>query len=170
MSRDNYDIKENQLDRLTLRIISSSGQKASRRNFLTQLGKLTLALVGSSIASALPADRRTVLAGHGFGCTDWKWCYMSGYPCACCGGSNTSCPHGGCSTAGTAWTGCCIDPNSCGKVIQYKDCCATGGGSCPSVSCSCLCHNAGTQRYWCSGGTESNYRCTLAIVIGSCPC
>ncbi len=158
------------IDQLVAQMTSSWSQKGSRRDFLMRFGKVTLALVGSAVANSLPTDRRVASADHGSGCTDWKWCYMSGKPCACCGGSNTSCPYSGCVKTGISWTGCCIEPGGCGKIIDYQDCCASGPEYCPSVSCSCLCHNAGTQDWWCTGGTEMNYRCTLARVIGSCPC
>ncbi len=164
MDQNNYNLKvplQDDIDHLVTEALSKWGQGASRRDFLTQLGKIMLALVGASLARALPADRRVALAFNPpspFNCTDWRWCGMVGYPCACCGGGNGYCPGSGCSWGGTTWTACCEDPTSgCPRLISYWDCC----GSC-SASCNCYCSNS-VQQFWCSGGTDSIYRCTLAI-------
>ena len=158
---------DDRLDRLITTAIARCGLAASRRSVLTRLGQLTLALGGASVATLLPSDRRVALA---VSCSDWQYCGISGKPCAGCGGSDHSCPSAGCCTAGAGWSACCTDPGACGKIIVYKDCCNTGCGSCPSVSCSHNC-NPGSQQFWCNGGNSSNYRCTLAQWNGqTCPC
>ena len=160
------------LDRITSQLTAKWGQRGSRRGFLTQLGKMVLVAVGGSFGAALPSDRRIAEASFGNNnCDQWYWCGMNGRPCASCGGTDTTCPHSGCNTAGHAWVACCNGPSGCDKIVYY-DCCATGSGHCPAVNCSKSCHRKDLAGWWCNGGNSSNYRCTLAVISGTCggPC
>lgn len=165
----------NNFDERIERALTALAYGISRRGILARVGQLTLGLAGASILNSLPADRRVVYAsynppcgGQPCNCNDFLWCGMSGVPCASCpGGSNTSCPGSGCYTAGSGWSACCYS-GSCGYIVVYYDCCDNGSGTCHGSSdCTALCKNAGTQPFWCNGGTDSNYRCTLAT-IASC--
>src|SRR5690606_3884010 len=115
----------------------SRAKVASRRAFLTRIGRLVLAATGATLLAALPVDRRVAAVDACCG-DDWRWCNLSGLPCARCGGTNTSCPGSGCVTTGTPWTGCCLRPGAaCANVIQYRDCCKDPNISgCGTVSCS----------------------------------
>ncbi len=155
-------MSENSIDRLAKELTISVAHRISRRSFLSSLVKLIVAGSGATIFNALPVDRRIVEAHSNLNCTDWRWCNMTGYPCKCRGGSNTSCPCCGCNYGGTAWTGCCrSDVNGCLYTVTYYDCC----GTCPQYSPGCDCYSV-SQPLWClSGGT---YVCTLAIVGPRC--
>ena len=158
------------LDEAVTAFAVESAHRIGRRALLSKLGKGLLALTGATILSRLPHDRR-VQAHHSAGCTNWKWCNLSGTPCACAGGSNNSCPTGSggsCSTAGTPWWGCCYNPNDCCLyTITYYDCC----GKCEESAATCACDHGGTQ-IWCDD--EANYVCTLAVqgpkCASNCPC
>lgn len=159
------------LDSFVAEVAVESAHRIGRRAALTRLGKGLLALVGASILNQLPQDRR-VKAHHQAGCSNWKWCNLSGTPCSCAGGSNNNCPTGpggSCSTAGTPWSGCCQDPSDCCfYTITYYDCC----GPCEETSSpSCECDH-GSQPYWCDD--EANLVCTLAVkgpkCLLNCPC
>lgn len=157
------------LDLLVTQTLSKLAPKASRRSFLTRIGRLTLTAAGATFVSALPADRRVANA-HNLNCTDWRWCYMGGYPCGCCspGFSNDNCPYS-CTRTGTYWSACCYNPNN-GFTYQvyYYDCCS-GEGDCPYLNCGCHCHTA-AEPYWCNAAqlNPNSYRCTLAIVGDFC--
>jgi methylamine dehydrogenase light chain len=90
-------------------------------------------------------------------CTEWQYCYMHGYPCACCGGSDTGCPSG--TSAGSHWPYCCST-----NTIWFIDCCG-GTTTCPNT-CS-WCTNS-TQPNWCGGVGNNRYVCTLAVKVGYC--
>ncbi len=135
----------------------------SRRGFLAVLGKTALAFVVWGIAEILlPVDRTNQVAEASHTCSDWRNCDMHGYPCACCGGSSSSCPSG--TQRGSFWTGCCAKPSGGCSLIYYYDCCGSTGCS----NCEwCTNSNEGT---WC-GGVGGGYKCTLAIIGSSCgPC
>lgn len=159
---ESQDAVTSLVERTTTRI----AQETSRRGFLATIGKLAVAVTAATGAKALllPIDRRTTHAG---GCGG-TWCGMSGHPCSCCGGSDTSCPNG--TSQGSYWKACCN-----GRQIRYYDCCysaseccstpisAGGADCCPGCTwCS------GTYSNWC--GSEGNcYKCTLAVDVGQCP-
>jgi methylamine dehydrogenase light chain len=162
----------NRLDDAVTRLVSNTVQQRSRRQFLAKLGKIVLAIAGGAVANALPADRRVVEANTfpRSNCYKWNWCGMNGRPCASCGGSDTACPYPGCSTAGSPWHACCNNAGVC-KYITYYDCCNIEGLGCNAVSCTSSCQRKDLAGWWCNGGNLSNYRCTLAVIGGSCsPC
>lgn len=101
------------------------------------------------------ADLPTV-SGAATSCSSPQYCYIHGYPCACCGGSDTACPSG--TSRGWYWPYCCS-----GRTIWFVDCC--GGSACPS-SCP-ICQNS-TQPNWCNGAGGNKYTCTLAEDHGAC--
>lgn len=114
-------------------------------------------------------------------CSFWAYCYMSGQPCVWCGGSNSTlssstrdmsrlCPKG--KSVGSAWYGCCMNPQGVAKLIAFADCC--GSGFC---KIRLPCSNYGEAKNWCTyvagqvfeGGAERNvygtlsYYCTVAL-------
>lgn len=168
--RGNSQTWTDRVDVIITDALRQQSSKSSRRTFLSKLARLSIAVTGVAILSALPADRRVDASG-GMPCCDddWKWCGLSGKPCSTCGGTATTCPGTGCVTAGSGWTACCIEPGGCGKIILYKDCCYDGSGSeCGAVHCDCDC-NKETGIYWCDAAAvePTRYRCTLTIVTST---
>ena len=92
----------------------------------------------------------------GVDCSSPQYCNMHGNPCACCGGSDASCPSG--TARGAYWSYCCS-----GRTRWFTDCC--GGSACPA-SCP-WCANS-NQPNWCGGAGGNVYRCTLAEDKGPC--
>jgi methylamine dehydrogenase light chain len=104
-------------------------------------------------------------------CEYWKYCAIDGYLCACCGGTSTSCPPGTQSSPIT-WIGTCHNPGD-GRdyIISYNDCCG-------KVSCGdCFCdRNEGEKPMyrlsrnndvnWCMANSESNYHCSVSVILG----
>jgi methylamine dehydrogenase light chain len=104
-------------------------------------------------------------------CQYWKFCAIDGFLCGCCGGTSNSCPPGTQSSPIT-WIGTCHNPND-GRnyIVSYNDCCG-------KVSCGdCFCNrNEGeTPMYrlsrnndvnWCMANTESNYHCSVSVILG----
>jgi methylamine dehydrogenase light chain len=104
-------------------------------------------------------------------CQYWKFCAIDGFLCGCCGGTSSSCPPGTQSSPIT-WIGTCHNPND-GRnyIVSYNDCCG-------KVSCGdCFCNrNEGeTPMYrlsrnndvnWCMANTESNYHCSVSVILG----
>jgi methylamine dehydrogenase light chain len=89
-------------------------------------------------------------------CSDPQYCYLHGYACACCGGSDKACPSG--TAAGSYWSFCCSD-----RRIFFRDCC--GNKTCPS---DCPWCNNSNQPNWCAGAGNNQYVCTLAEDHGPC--
>ncbi len=90
-------------------------------------------------------------------CSSPQYCKIHGHPCACCGGSDTSCPPG--TSRGSYWGACCS-----GRTIWFLDCCG-GTNACPD-SCP-ICTNS-NEPNWCAGAGGWVYRCTLAEDHGAC--
>lgn len=90
-------------------------------------------------------------------CSSPQYCFIHGHPCACCGGSDTSCPPG--TSRGQYWGYCCH-----GRTIWFVDCCG-GTTTCPA-SCP-FCTNS-SQPNWCGSAGGSVYKCTLAEDHGAC--
>lgn len=89
-------------------------------------------------------------------CSDSKYCWIHGRPCACCGGSDTTCPAG--TTKGSFWSYCCGN-----RLIFYYDCC--GAVNCPA-NCP-FCQNS-SEPNWCGGAGGNRYVCTQAADKGAC--
>ena len=171
MDHNDHDSDKSLVEHIDLKVtegLSRWGQRGSRRNFLTRLGKLTIAaVVGSSMAAVLPVDRRVALAWANRNCTRWNWCGLGGYPCACAGGGDSTCPGSNCRIS-SYWAACCTNPAGARFKIYYYDCCRTtsssndcGGTSYPS----CECNNHSGTAWWCDEAAtygQNRYRCTQA--------
>jgi len=109
-----------------------------------------------------PVGRLAAMAGHPQKgtptCSDPQYCNMHGHPCACCDGSDTTCPSG--TEIGHYWSFCCS-----GRSIYFTDCCGRGK-KCNTTSCP-FCENS-SQPNWCGGMGGNVYVCTMAEDKGSC--
>ena len=90
-------------------------------------------------------------------CSESRYCWIHGRPCACCGGSDTSCPPG--TVLGSYWSYCCSR-----RLIYYYDCCG-GTVNCPSGCPFC---NNSSEPNWCGGAGGNRYVCTQAADRGRC--
>ena len=156
-------------------------RRTSRRSFLAQIGTV---LAGTCALPLLPVPRGAPVAGtqaakdaknhvnDPSSCEYWRHCAIDGYACACCGGSEESCPPGTQMSAVT-WVGTCHNPLD-GKnyVISCNDCC--GKSSCGR--CLCNRNERDTPLYipfqsndynWCSGSSTANvpYHCSTARLV-----
>jgi methylamine dehydrogenase light chain len=162
------------LDRLFESSARSLAKRTSRRSLLASLGQL---LTGAALMPLLPVDR-TARAQEPVRpspdeqkCEYWKYCAIDGFLCACCGGTSTSCPPGTQSSPIT-WIGTCHNPAD-GRhyIVSYNDCCG-------KVSCGdCFCdRNEGEKPMyrlsrnndvnWCMANSESNYHCSVSVILG----
>ena len=149
-------------------------RQTSRRGFLGGLGA---GLVGMSALPLLPVERAFSSdvpdeMGDPKTCDYWRYCAISGSLCACCGGSESSCPPG--SEPATAhWIGTCHNPvDDKDYLIAYNDCC--GKAYCER----CDCHRTEREKplyfpsrhasiTWCFGAESRSYHCTMALVVGT---
>jgi methylamine dehydrogenase light chain len=165
-------------DRVFEKSARSLAKRTSRRSLLASLGQL---LTGAALLPLLPIDRTAraqapVAAGakptaDEQNCDYWKYCAIDGFLCACCGGTSTSCPPGT-QTSPITWIGTCHNPGD-GRdyIVSYNDCCG-------KVSCGdCFCNrNEGEKPMyrlsrnndvnWCMANTESNYHCSVSVILG----
>ena len=153
-------------------------KRTSRRSLLATLGQL---LTGAALLPLLPIDRTArAQAPEGSvakptkdeqNCEYWKFCAIDGFLCACCGGTSTSCPPGT-QTSPITWIGTCHNPaDGRDYIVSYNDCCG-------KVSCGdCFCNrNEGEKPMyrlsrnndvnWCMANTESNYHCSVSVILG----
>jgi methylamine dehydrogenase light chain len=167
------------LDRFIETSSHSLAAQNGRRSFL---GKLGIAMVGSSLLPLLPVDRLSEAnAAEGKkgsvdwnnprSCDYWAYCSMGGGLCACCGGTSDKCPPGTWASA-IAWVGTCKNPGD-GKsyVMSYHDCCGTTG----CYECACHREEGATPRYrlqrspyvnWCYGAANPTaYNCTISKML-----
>lgn len=148
---------EGRFDHTAAALLGRFSERASRRSFLTRLGKLSLVVLGVSVMEALPADRRA-LAADCYG--DWRLCGICGKTCDCCNSTGyiTDCPDH--SDVFNAWATCCPVPGSgTSYLIQYYDCCGSALNCCPKCSRNC------PQDTWCNGEV---YRCTKIVFGPEC--
>src|SRR5207249_3457799 len=131
------------LDRLCEGVTRALARRTSRRSFLTRLGT---ALAGTAALPLLPvarADEHPAVpddaALHGEvgdpkSCNYWRHCAIDGFLCACCGGSQNTCPPGT-EMSPLTWIGTCRNPGD-GKdyIISYNDCC--GQSLCMRCRCT----------------------------------
>ena len=153
-------------------------KRTSRRSLLGTLGRM---LTGAALLPLLPIDRTaraqsapdTVAkpSADEQNCQYWKYCAIDGFLCACCGGTSTSCPPGT-QKSPITWIGTCHNPGD-GRdyIVSYNDCCG-------KVSCGdCFCNrNEGEKPMyrlsrnndvnWCMANTESNYHCSVSVILG----
>ncbi|HEX7062708.1 MAG TPA: methylamine dehydrogenase light chain [Woeseiaceae bacterium] len=174
----------NWLDRIGEHSARQVARTSSRRSFLARLGVLvaggaaSVPLLpvarGQESAAREPAPDEAGKRGPEYdptSCEYWRHCAIDGFACACCGGSQSSCPPGT-ELAGMTWLGTCRNPDD-GRdyIISYNDCC--GKGSCGQ----CLCNrNEGdlpmwmppknNDTNWCQGVKSQSYHCTIAAVVG----
>jgi methylamine dehydrogenase light chain len=164
------------LDHLFENSARSLARRTSRRSLIASLGQL---LTGAALLPLLPIDRgNRALAAEGAAgadspssCQYWKHCAIDGFLCACCGGTSTSCPPGAAPSPIT-WIGTCHNPGD-GRdyIISYNDCC--GKTSCGN--CECNRNEREKPMYrpsrnndlnWCMANANSNYHCSLSVILG----
>ncbi len=182
------------IDRLFERSSRSLARHTSRRSLLASLGKILTgaALIpllpidrSSSARAADASPGPTGAAPHKtppkkavhaksddpLSCDYWKYCAIDGFLCSCCGGSANSCPPGTAPSPIT-WIGTCHNPTD-GRdyIVSYNDCC--GKTSCGN--CECNRNEREKPMYrpsrnndlnWCMANADSNYHCSVSIILG----
>jgi methylamine dehydrogenase light chain len=171
------------IDRLVEGAARGLARRTSRRHMLTRIGAI---LVGSAAYPLLPVARAAeddgrVPApddggiegdkGDPKSCRYWRHCAIDGFLCACCGGSQNTCPPGT-EMSPVTWIGTCRHPGD-GKdyVISYNDCC----GQSLCMRCQCMRTEGEKPVYltsknnallWCFGTKSRAVHCSVAVVIG----
>ena len=171
------------MDRLAERGARGLARRTSRRSLLARAGA---ALVGAAALPLLPVTRAAgddsrPLApddsglespvGDPTSCSYWRHCSIDGFLCACCGGSQKSCPPGT-EMSPVTWIGTCRHPGD-GKdyIISYNDCCGQ------TLCLRCRCQRTEGERpvyytsrnndlLWCFGTKSRAVNCSVAVVIG----
>ena len=165
------------LDLLTERATRELAKRTSRRSFLTRIGA---ALVGTSALPLLPVARASDVpddaalsgqVGDPKSCDYWRHCAIDGFLCACCGGSQNTCPPGT-EMSPVTWIGTCKHPGD-GKdyIISYNDCCGQ------SLCMRCRCTRTEREKpiyftwqnndlLWCFGTKSRAVHCSVAVVLG----
>jgi methylamine dehydrogenase light chain len=179
------------IDRLFENTSRSLARHTSRRSLLATLGKI---LTGAALVPLLPVDRSSRAAAaettapdapktpakgaHDKKATDdplscdyWKYCAVDGFLCSCCGGSANSCPPGTAPSPIT-WIGTCHNPaDGRDYIVSYNDCC--GKTSCGN--CECNRNEREKPMYrpsrnndlnWCMANADSNYHCSVSVILG----
>lgn len=176
------------IDRLFEHSSRSLARHTSRRSLLAMLGKI---LTGAALVPLLPIDRSSrahaasgahaapaTEAPHNKKATDdpqscdyWKYCAVDGFLCSCCGGTANSCAPGT-APSPISWIGTCHNPTD-GRdyIVSYNDCC--GKTSCGNCECN---RNEGEKPMyrpsrnndlnWCMANADSNYHCTVSVILG----
>ncbi len=163
------------LDQLLESASRQLARRSSRRGVLGMLGQL---LTGAALLPLLPIDRssRAQAAAPDAAvqdptrCEYWKYCAIDGYLCSCCGGSSHACPPGTTASPVT-WVGTCHNPaDRRDYIVSYNDCC--GKTSCGD--CECNRNEREKPMYrpsrnndlnWCMANPESNYHCTVSVIL-----
>jgi len=165
------------LDLLTERATRQLAKRTSRRSFLARVG---VSLVGTSALPLLPVARASDVpddatlsgdAGDPKSCDYWRHCAIDGFLCACCGGSQNTCPPGT-EMSPVTWIGTCKHPGD-GKdyIISYNDCCGQ------SLCMRCRCTRTEREKpiyftwqnndlLWCFGTKSRAVHCSVAVVLG----
>jgi methylamine dehydrogenase light chain len=171
------------VDRLLEGSARQLARRTSRRSFLARLGT---ALVGAAGLPLLPVARATAEEGRAPApddaaltgevadpkhCSYWRHCAIDGFLCACCGGSQNTCPPGT-EMSPVTWIGTCRHPGD-GKdyIISYNDCCGQ------SLCFRCRCTRTEGEKpvyytsknndlLWCFGTKSRAVHCSVAIVVG----
>jgi len=164
------------LDHLFEHSSRSLARRTSRRSLLASLGQL---LTGAALLPLLPVDRGArAWAGDATpkpdspeSCQYWKYCAIDGFLCSCCGGTSSSCPPGTAPSPIT-WIGTCHNPGD-GRdyIVSYNDCC--GKTSCGNCECNRNEREKPTYRpsrnndlNWCMANADSNYHCSVSVLLG----
>jgi methylamine dehydrogenase light chain len=147
-------------------------RNTSRRSLLATVGKL---LTGAALFPLLPVDRSYAATGKNSddpaSCDYWKYCAIDGFLCSCCGGTANSCPPGT-TPSPITWIGTCHNPTD-GRdyIVSYNDCC--GKTSCGN--CECNRNEREKPMYrpsrnndlnWCMANADSNYHCSVSVILG----
>lgn len=169
------------IDRWTEGFARGLARGTSRRSVLARLGTwlvgaaaLPLLPVARDYADAagVPDDARIAgAAGDPTKCDYWRHCAIDGFLCACCGGTQSSCPPGT-EMSLITWIGTCKNPGD-GKdyLISYNDCC----GSTLCMRCRCTRTEGEKPPYvlwknndllWCFGTKSRAVTCSVAVVLG----
>jgi len=174
----------NPIDRFFEKSSRSLAQRTARRGFLGVLGQV---LTGSLLIPLLPIDRMSradaaTVPGEKAAspkagsndpqnCEYWKYCAIDGFLCSCCGGSSHSCPPGT-SASPITWIGTCQNPGD-GRdyIVSYNDCC--GKTSCGNCECNRNEREKPLYRLsrnndvnWCMANSDSNYHCSVSVILG----
>jgi methylamine dehydrogenase light chain len=163
-------------DQLFERSTRTLAQRTSRRSLLASLGQL---LTGAALLPLLPVDRASrAQAADGKpradgpeNCEYWKYCAIDGFLCSCCGGTSASCPPGTAASP-ISWVGTCHNAaDGRDYIVSYNDCC--GKSTCGSCDCT---RNEGEKPIyrpsrnndlnWCMANADSNYHCTVSVILG----
>ena len=169
------------IDRLVERTVRQLARRTSRRSFLTRVGTLLVGAAGLPLLPVARALDRTPAPDDGRlegevaapqQCSYWRHCAIDGFLCACCGGSQNSCPPGT-EMSPVTWIGTCRNPGD-GRdyIISYNDCC--GATFCGR----CRCERTEGERpvyytsrnndlLWCFGTKSRAVNCSVAIVLGA---
>lgn len=162
------------LDRLLEQSSRRLARHTSRRSVLATLGRV---LMGATLVPLLPVDRSSHAAQprpetqDPMACDYWKYCAIDGFLCSCCGGSSTSCPPGT-TPSPITWIGTCHNPGDARDyIVSYNDCC--GKTSCGNCVCNRNEHEKPMYRpsrnndlNWCMANTDSNYHCSVSVILG----
>ena len=133
---------------------------------------------GASPSPAVPkapshgaADNAAKKTDDPMSCDYWKYCAVDGFLCSCCGGTSNSCPPGTAPSPIT-WIGTCHNPaDSRDYIVSYNDCC--GKASCGN--CECNRNEREKPMYrpsrnndlnWCMANADSNYHCSVSVILG----
>ena len=171
------------MDRLVERSARALARRTSRRSVLARAGAV---LVGAAALPLLPVARAAddasrvpapddaglaAPAGDPQNCSYWRHCAIDGFLCACCGGSQNTCPPGT-EMSPVTWIGTCRHPGD-GKdyIISYNDCCGQ------SLCMRCRCSRTEGERpvyytsknndlLWCFGTKSRAVNCSVAVVLG----
>jgi methylamine dehydrogenase light chain len=165
------------IDLFTERAARQLAKRTSRRSFLARVGA---ALVGSTALPLLPVARASDVPEDGGlaadlgdpkSCNYWRHCAIDGFLCACCGGSQNTCPPGT-EMSPVTWIGTCKHPGD-GKdyIISYNDCCGQ------SLCMRCRCTRTEREKpiyftwqnndlLWCFGTKSRAVHCSVAVVLG----
>jgi len=180
------------IDRFIEHSSRTLARHTSRRSLLATLGQV---LTGAALVPLLPVDRssRAEAADGGtsgahkpekdpagnnkkssddpLSCEYWKYCAVDGFLCPCCGGSANSCPPGTAPSPIT-WIGTCHNPaDGRDYIVSYNDCC--GKTSCGN--CECNRNEREKPMYrpsrnndlnWCMANADSNYHCSVSVILG----
>src|SRR5439155_1574869 len=128
-----------------------------------QVGKLPYAVPDDAALHGEVGDPKS--------CNYWRHCAIDGFLCACCGGSQNTCPPGT-EMSPLTWIGTCRNPGD-GKdyIISYNDCCGQ------SLCMRCRCTRTEGERpvyltmknndlLWCFGTQSRAVNCSVAVVLG----
>lgn len=136
-------------DAAVARGLDDLAQRLSRRGLLAKVGRVTLGVLGLTIATeAAPLIRSEADASSH--CSGYELCGFCGWKCGCaaCSGSLYQCPN--CANIGGYWETCCISGGTQGQWIRYIDCCK---GQCSDTKFNdCKCS-------WCCRKDHPVYSC-----------